>query len=117
MLPSMVRGLKEKRIGGKGRPEQVTRFRKICRVCAKLFDKAATDPMRPLETGTCEGCSAMLDQGYIGLRSTDGYAFIKSASLADMAGQVIQIQPANFEQIRAQYNVEWKTIENPPSDN
>jgi hypothetical protein len=69
----------------------VTKPRKICKICLALFDRAATTPDAVPEPGVCKKHQKMLDEGYTAFVSGDRFAIGRSKRLADMAGQIVQV--------------------------
>lgn len=112
MLPSFVKGLEEKRSIGRGTPVHL-KPRKMCKVCGRMWDKVSTKEDVLLEGAVCETCAAMFKDGCVALVCGDQFAFAKSESLKDLAGEIITIQPHNFEKIQKQFEAEWKKKEIP----
>lgn len=111
MLPSFAKGVREKRVFGRGKAVPVMKARKVCPVCSALFDKINTTGDVLLETKNCERCQRYFDDGCIALVCGDEYAFVKSESLKDLPEKIVRLQPFNMEKIKKAYDAEWKTKE------
>lgn len=104
MLPSVAKGIAEKKFGGKGTPVQAKRPRKCCKICVKFFDHVVSKEQLPLEPGICLECDTMLKEGYIAFTSGDRFCFAKSEALNDMAGTIVQISESVFQQLAAKHS-------------
>ncbi len=90
--------------------------RNVCNICGKTFNLAKGSIDLPDQAKSCADCSAALQDGYIVLKAGKHFAFVKSASMADLAGQIVEISEPVMEKVKTQFNLEWKTIEPPPDD-
>jgi len=115
IMPSMIEGLKEKRITGRGKPVESAKPRQLCRVCAKLFDYATSLGETEMKSGTCETCAAELKAGYVALVCGNKFAFVKGKTIADLAGEVVTLPPEKMLLIEKQFQAEWKTNAAPES--
>ena len=114
MLPSFIKGMAKKRAFGRGKPAQVRRPQKVCKVCGLLHDHALLSPNADLEIkpANCPPCQKMLDDGQIALVCGDKYAFATSPKLSDWAGKIVHVSPHVMEAIEKEYgNVKTKKPE------
>ncbi len=111
MLPSLAKGVVEKRTIGKGNKALLRRKpRKVCSYCTRLFDHALfKDAESPkLEVDTCPECKAKLDDGFVAIVATGNrICFVKSERLKDMAGKCVRVSPDNFDRIAKEYDLNW----------
>lgn len=111
MLPSLAKGVVEKRTIGKGRKAlMVRKAQKTCPYCTQLYDfKLFKDEESPkLEVEVCPQCKAKLDEGFVAIVAEGSkICFVKSERLKDLAGQSIRVSPENFEKIEAEYKANW----------
>lgn len=112
MLPSFIKGLRKKRVVGRGRPASVIRPRKVCKVCGLLFDKVSMSSADEVSIvpALCENCEPMLAEGYTALVCGEDYAIIKSERLKDWAGQIIHISANVMEKLKHERNGSEVTI-------
>lgn len=80
---------------------------KYCPICAAVFGSAP--PEQPLKPVVCGLCSAKLKAGETALVCGNRYAFITSASLADMAGKIMNIGPKAMDAVEREYKGHVKT--------
>lgn len=106
MLPSFIKGLRKKRVVGKGRPASVIRPRKVCKVCGLLFDKVSmpADAEVSIVPALCQLCEPMLEGGYTALVCGEDYAIIKSERLKDWAGQIIHVSAHVMDALKNERN-------------
>lgn len=105
-LPSFREEVERKRLRSGKTPVQDMVPKKICEVCGKGFEWTQIKGPLP-ELAVCEKCEGQLKEGYTALKADNRYAFIKSASLADKAGQIMQVSPEVMDQVQKHYNTEW----------
>lgn len=107
MLPSYIKGLAKKKIGGKGIPAVIRRPRKCCKVCCRTFDHVWAAPTAELELkpGLCKTCRPLLKDGYVALVCGDKYAIIKSPHLKDAGGEIIRISPHVMESVEKEFGL------------
>jgi|ERR1043166_194533 hypothetical protein len=108
MMPSFIAGMEQKRARGKGVKVVARKARRICSICARLFDYAETTEEITMGTGHCELCAAKLKEGYAALVCADRFAFVKSERLKDLAGTVEQVSPEVMAEVEKHYVTEWK---------
>lgn len=118
MLPSVIQGIKEGTLGGRGRkvPILTVHYRKTCKICCALFDAAKLGPGAEVtpQPGICDRCQGMLDQGYIAFTCSTGpegrgrFCFAQSDRLKDKAGTIMPINPEVFDRLAAHYKAEWQ---------
>lgn len=107
-LPSLRDEVEKKRTLRGHTPVSEMVPKKVCSVCGKGFDWGPIKGPIP-DLAVCDKCQAKLDEGYTALKSDNRYAFIKSASLADMAGKIVPISPDVMEAVQKHYVAEWIT--------
>jgi hypothetical protein len=105
-LPGFKQELEKKRVLKGQTPVEEMVPKKCCTVCGKGFDWGRIKGPIP-ELAVCDKCQAKLDAGETALKSDNRYAFIKSASLADMAGQIMQVSPDVMDKVQTHYMAEW----------
>lgn len=117
-LPAMKRDLEKKRALRGQIPVADMVPKKVCEVCGRGFDWGPIKGPIP-ELSLCDGCDKALKDGYAALVSDNRYAFIKSPSLSDMAGQIVKISPDVMEAVQKHYVAEWikKEDEQPNESN
>lgn len=110
MLPSYIKGLEKKKIGGKGIPAVIRRPRKCCKVCCRMFDHTWASPSAEMEVKPClcRTCGPALRHGYVALVCGDKYALIKSPRFKDDAGEIIQISPYVMEAVEKEFGSKLK---------
>lgn len=111
MLPSFVKGMKEKRAVGKGKPVGVMKARKVCPVCSKLYDKIWTSADIILESKNCERCQEFFDDGCIALVCGDKFAFVKSPRFATIPQKIVHLSPQNMEKVQKEFDAKWERNE------
>jgi len=117
-LPSMKEALEKKRVFRGQVPVSEMVPKKCCRVCGRGFEWTTIQGPLP-EVALCKRCDEKLKEGYIALISDNRFAFIKSESLKDKAGEVMEISPEVMEQVQKHYLAEWveKMEETKPKPN
>lgn len=122
MLPTMVAGLEEKRIGGRGTPVPSKKPTKICIVCGIAFDSQAVevDPEKPPmpEEGLCDGCweklqyeEAVEDGKTIrccAVVCDDVFSFMVSSGLGELAGKIVEVPQEQMMQVAKQHKIQKK---------
>src|SRR5437867_4252931 len=82
MMPSFIKAMEQKRTRGKGVKVAAKKARKLCSICARLFDYTTTTQEIEMTPGFCELCDARLKEGYAAFVCADRFAFCKSPRLA-----------------------------------
>lgn len=105
MMPSFIKGLRKKKIIGRGIPAQIKRPRKCCKVCGLLFDHVMMSPSAELEIkgALCETCEPLLNDGYAALVCGEKFAIIKSPGLSSWAGEIKQVSPHVMEAVEKEF--------------
>jgi len=111
MLPSFVKGMKEKVVTGRGKETIpiVRRPHKCCKVCAGTFDfkmvKVSDDTK--LTPSICASCQGHLDAKEIAFVCGDKYAFVLPTNnrFYDMEGQIVSISPHVMAEIGKKFDV------------
>lgn len=119
MLPSLAKGIVEKKTVGKGTkvkpliaPLKPT---KVCECCSLLF-QFQRDYEGEIQSAVCAKCQKSLDQGFTCFVSADRYAFGKSTFLHDMEGKLVQITEKTMDQLKKRFEVMSKEKnDQPPS--
>lgn len=108
MLPSYAAAVRDRRLGGKGKPFSVTQPpHRICTICGKGHEHKIK--VEEVETFclNCAECQGQLEQGYTALRSTDHrYAFVKHPELE--AGKVVTISIAVMNKVKEKFDGQVK---------
>lgn len=105
MLPTFIKGHREKTILGKGR--KVETSKNACRVCGVLYVIALGEEGK---ITVCPTCKLSLDSGLTAILSKDltghpRYCFAKMGEKhADMAGRIVPVSPSVFDKIQAEFN-------------
>lgn len=106
MLPSYAAAIRDRRVGGKGKPFSVTQPpQRICTICGKAHEHKVK--VEDLETFSlnCGECQALLEQGYTALRSADHrYAFVRHPELE--AGKVVTLSIAVMNQVKERFDAQ-----------
>lgn len=89
--------------------------KKMCGICGRGFDYTSIQGPLP-EMDTCKKCKEKLAEGYTALISDNRFAFIKSASLIDQAGKIMNISPNVMEAVQKQHIAEWIEREEPTNE-
>ncbi len=105
-LPSFREEVEKKRVRKGHIPVADMVPKKVCHVCGKGFDWGPIKGPLP-ELAVCDKCQAKLTEGFTALKSDNRYAFIKSQSLADKAGEIMQVSPEVMDQVQQHYVAEW----------
>lgn len=122
-IPAMKEALEKKRTL-RGQPAVKDMVpKKICRVCGKGFEWTTIQGPLP-EVALCKRCENRLKQGETALICDNRFAFVKSPSLADKAGEIMEVSPEVMDQIQKHHLAELvekmeetKTEPNKPSNN
>lgn len=105
-LPSFREEVEKKRVRAGQTPVADMVPKKVCEVCGKGFDWGPIKGPLP-ELAVCEKCEKQLGEGYTALKADNRYAFIKSKSLEDMAGKIMEVSPEVMDQVQKHYVAEW----------
>lgn len=123
-LPSVVAGMEQKRIGGRGKPIGVTHVKKpkkCCRVCAAFFGHVVVPQTEDImmEIALCDRCISMLNEGYIAFTCDDRFAFAKSkGKLAKDAGKVLRLPRHLMDRMEETFGIQSSKKENAdPTEN
>ena len=108
MMPSFIQHQEQKRKTRAGTVRRTMRPRKLCSICARLFDYVETTEEISMGAGHCELCAAKLKEGYTALVCADRFAFVKSDRLKDLAGTVEQVSPEVMAEVEKHYVSEWR---------
>lgn len=110
-MPSMAKQVEQKTARLHATPQ---RARKICRVCSKGFDFVFTHNDVKCGMGLCESCDKMLKDGYVAIVCGLESAFVKHPSIADLGGEIVELDSARFAQYKARFNETSK--KDPPAN-
>lgn len=121
LLPSFKKGIKDGTLRGKGKPGMVSRPRKMCRVCGKLWDNVMVraGSNHPVMADLCADCDARLKAGDIAITWRDKYMFAASkGALEDFRGSVLHVSDETWQALEFEYKdqVKTKTKEESPKD-
>lgn len=110
MLPSFIKGHRQKKIIGKGKPVEHAP-RDACRICGVLYIGTLGAQG---EVAICPTCKTSLDSGLTAIITTTisgpcKYAFVRMGEKnADMAGKVVPVSPSVFAQVWQRYEDDQK---------
>jgi len=116
MLPSLIKGLAEKKAIGRGKRVAPRRPWKCCAVCCDIYEYKESFEEVTLENGHCPKCDGLLKEGYVAFVSGDKFAFGKSDRLKDKAGEVMAISLETMAKLEKQFTSEWKKNKNGNND-
>lgn len=105
-LPSFREEVEKKRVRQGQTPVADMVPKKVCSVCGKGFDWGPIKGPIP-DLAVCDKCSKRLAGGDTALKSDNRFAFIKSESLADKAGEIMEVSPQVMDQVQKHYLAEW----------
>lgn len=105
-LPSLKKGIKDGSLTGKGK---VSKPRKMCKVCGKLWDfmRVPTGSNTLVAGDFCAKCDSMLKEGLLALVYADKFAFIvPPPELEDLRGTIVHVSLEVFRDIERKFKAQ-----------
>lgn len=115
-LPDYVEQLEEKREARGEKRVSKSLPKNLCDICGRGYNHSylVLKDSVPEMDGHCPRCETFLKEGYTALIAGNEFAFIKSASLEDMAGKVQKISSDTMTAVKKNFTLEWNTKEPKP---
>lgn len=110
-LPSLKKGIKNGAILGKGK---VSKPRKMCKVCGKLWDHIRVTAGTEVKVvgDFCGRCDGSLKDGMIALVHADKYAFVRSNGLLDdFKGTILHVSAHVMDNVERHINGEKNKVQ------
>jgi len=112
LLPNLKKGLKDGSLRGRGKPGLVTKPRKMCKVCGKLWDhiRVQSGTQTTVQGDFCAECEPKLKAGMIAVVWQDKYAFVESGGkLEDFKGTILHVSEEVWKELEKQFNEKAKS--------
>lgn len=115
MLPSFIKGLRDRKIVGKGKPILTPRPTKCCGICGSMHAEKMMrrDVEIQIVPEHCPRCLELLASHHTAFVCGDKFVFRETApDLKDFDGQVIRVGPHVMDELEKRFSVQQRRKNN-----